>query len=759
MSFDKTEQLGLQNIKEPNPIVASNDKNNMASIKNLLPTQVDIEVVGSNVNKANVTWQDPVCDENGGKAYESFWHAEGTVTLPVGVEPPAGVSAEDLKVTAFIYVSPADMLNLLDVEQPADLLDVDPDSNIMMQLPTTTTLTMEDGIQEEVAVEWNGTPSLVENGKDVNVSVWTVTGKVKEPLPSWINNPDGEGHVDLLLSLNVYVNPPDRRHEPADTPYATLEDGAYDLSQVIYLDTYNPDATIYYNTDANAELKDFVQYTRGTPIYLDRTTTDEYGFMTIQAYAAEEDKDPSEPIAYLYLLNEAIDPPEGEELVFNGKEQTGVWSNDNFSLLDPSNGARIDEYGDAVATNVGTYTVRAHIADKLQWEVGEADEDGNVPTTTDDQTATFKIVPASVKDCDIDPIDAQTYVGGAAEPKPVVMLDDYVAVEGRDYTLTYEDNVGVGKARVTITGMGNLVDSVTLEFDIVGGDSLPVTYSGHVQNTGDINAVANGDVLGTTGKSLRLEALKATVDGGSIEYRAHVQNTGWQDWVADGEQAGTTGQSLRMEALQMKPSARLADAGYHTWYRVHVQNVGWMGWASDGAPAGTTGYSRRIEAVQLLVLKGDKKPDDYDAAKSAFRTRITANAHVQRDGWLGWDFAGVFGTTGQSKRLEAMWAKVSLPYEGGIEYQGHVQNYGWQDVARDGEVAGTTGKSLRMEAVRMSLTGEAAGHLSLWYRAHVQNVGWTDWVRDGADAGTTGRSLRAEAVEVIVLSKDAVPWA
>jgi uncharacterized protein YjdB len=38
-------------------------------------------------------------------------------------------------------------------------------------------------------------------------------------------------------------------------------------------------------------------------------------------------------------------------------------------------------------------------------------------------------------------------------------------------------------------------------------------------------------------------------------------------------------------------------------------------------------------------------------------------------------------------------------------------------------------------------------------------VGWTDWVCDDGEAGTTGRGLRAEAVEVIVLSKDTVPWA
>ncbi len=36
-----------------------------------------------------------------------------------------------------------------------------------------------------------------------------------------------------------------------------------------------------------------------------------------------------------------------------------------------------------------------------------------------------------------------------------------------------------------------------------------------------------------------------------IQYRAHVQNIGWQDWVQNGEVAGTTGQALQMEAIQI----------------------------------------------------------------------------------------------------------------------------------------------------------------------------------------------------------------
>ena len=38
---------------------------------------------------------------------------------------------------------------------------------------------------------------------------------------------------------------------------------------------------------------------------------------------------------------------------------------------------------------------------------------------------------------------------------------------------------------------------------------------------------------------------------GSCSYQTHIQNVGWQDWVVDGATAGTTGQSLRVEAVQI----------------------------------------------------------------------------------------------------------------------------------------------------------------------------------------------------------------
>ena len=72
-----------------------------------------------------------------------------------------------------------------------------------------------------------------------------------------------------------------------------------------------------------------------------------------------------------------------------------------------------------------------------------------------------------------------------------------------------------------------------------------------------------------------------------------------------------------------------------------------------------------------------------------------------------------------------------------------MQNLGWMPES-DTQV-GTTGRSLRLEAVQLSARHEG---WEVICQAHVQNLGWLPQVGDGQTCGTTGRSLRLEAVRV-----------
>ena len=295
-------------------------------------------------------------------------------------------------------------------------------------------------------------------------------------------------------------------------------------------------------------------------------------------------------------------------------------------------------------------------------------------------------------------------------------------------------------------------------------DALDLSGSGHEQNVGDAAARAEGKgiLIGTTGESKRLEqfsvALPEGTDG-SIEYRGHLQSKGWVDWSKDGAPCGTTSESRRVEAVQMQLSGAVAD-DYSVWYRAHVQNMGWLGWARDGQAAGTAGQSLRAEAIEVQVLPKGQVPEGYVEREASYVGAVSANVHLQNQGWAGASSAIEFGTTGQSRRLEAVrLSGPATPVSAGISYEVHVQNKGWLPPVADGALAGTTGQSRRLEAVRISLTGDAAGEgeYSVWYRVHSQSHGWLGWAHDGQEAGTTGLSKRAEAIDVQVLPQGQLP--
>nr|WP_276532726.1 C39 family peptidase [Collinsella aerofaciens] len=305
--------------------------------------------------------------------------------------------------------------------------------------------------------------------------------------------------------------------------------------------------------------------------------------------------------------------------------------------------------------------------------------------------------------------------------------------------------------------------------DSASNDQLTVknvSVSAHVQNIGWMDPVGSGKVAGTTGRGLNLEALKISleVDGATsqeqianaVSVEAHVSNVGWQAAVDNGGTAGTTGQSRAVEALRVRLSGELS-ARYTVWYRVHSAEFGWLGWACDGADAGSAGYGRAVQAVQVAVLpKGDPAPGDTACpfkSRSDEPASIIVRSHTSNIGWMSPVGGGsVAGTTGRGLPMEALEAQLGwYGHSGSIELRGHVSNVGWQQWS-EGH-CGTTGKSQRLEAVQIRLTGEAAEKYDVWYCAHVSGIGWLDWACNGAAAGSAGKGKAIEAVKVILVEK------
>ncbi|MDD4096476.1 MAG: GH25 family lysozyme [Oscillospiraceae bacterium] len=132
---------------------------------------------------------------------------------------------------------------------------------------------------------------------------------------------------------------------------------------------------------------------------------------------------------------------------------------------------------------------------------------------------------------------------------------------------------------------------------------------------------------------------------------------------------------------------------------------------------------------------------------------VAYQSHVQDLGWQDWAHdGGASGTSGQSKRLEAM-SIILLGIDGGIEYRTHVQDIGWMPWVADGAITGTSGQGKRLEAIQIRLTDEAAEKYDVYYRVHAENVGWMGWAKNGESSGTAGYGYRLEAIEIVLSEK------
>lgn len=294
--------------------------------------------------------------------------------------------------------------------------------------------------------------------------------------------------------------------------------------------------------------------------------------------------------------------------------------------------------------------------------------------------------------------------------------------------------------------------------------SIGMSGKAHVQSYGDTNGriiYENGIetlVLGTRGQAKRVESITVNLKNntgytGTIQYRVHRQTYGWTDWTTSGQPAGTTGQGKRLEAMQIRLTGELANH-YDVRYRVHIQTYGDnQGWVYNGALAGTTGEAKRLEEVKIQII-----PKNTASETPSINYRV----HRQTYGWETiWAKDGaVSGTTGQGKRLEGISIDIKgTSYSGSVEYQTHVQSYGWMNWVADGAMSGTSGQAKRLEAIRIRLTGELANHYDIYYRVHAQSFGWMGWAKNGEAAGTARYAKRLEAIQIVLCRKGTAPGA
>lgn len=291
-----------------------------------------------------------------------------------------------------------------------------------------------------------------------------------------------------------------------------------------------------------------------------------------------------------------------------------------------------------------------------------------------------------------------------------------------------------------------------IEFRLVKVADSVVTpkmvYTTHMQNMGWLPNATDSQTSGNPNKGIRLEAIQLGIENVpnyKLSGSVHVQNVGWIDYsnINSSTILGTTGKSLQVEAVKFNLTG-LDD--YRLEYRVYSRNIGWSNWMSQGQTAGITGMSIAVEGVQFRLLKKSSYPNPTEIIP-----QVIYQGHSQNIGWMSPTGNGnIAGTSGKALRLEAVkLSLIDVPQDATLTIDYHVQNIGWKKtVVRAGQTAlfGTTGNGLRLEGIKLDLD-KVPGY-KLQYSVHIQNIGWTNWIEEGNLAGTTGRSLRIEAIKI-----------
>ena len=299
---------------------------------------------------------------------------------------------------------------------------------------------------------------------------------------------------------------------------------------------------------------------------------------------------------------------------------------------------------------------------------------------------------------------------------------------------------------------------------------LSVSISSHVGMVGWQPAVTDEMISGTVGQNHPIEAIKASVANktgvtGSLQYSSHVSWIGWQEWKNANEISGTTGQFKSIEAIRFMLTGELAKK-YDIWYRVYSQHAGWMGWAKNGMPAGSTGASRYIEAIQIRVSPKNSLALPGGAFYNPGNTPIpdiyelNYATHVSYVGWtkdVGQN--SISGTTGRSLSVEAIRISKSIYQSDGSTIKLYCSSKSSNDpwstttpMTSDKQICGTTGQTKPLNGIKLSLDENDSGIYDVYYQVHLSWIGWQEWKKNGEIAGDKPGS-HIEAIRIKLVEK------
>ena len=195
-----------------------------------------------------------------------------------------------------------------------------------------------------------------------------------------------------------------------------------------------------------------------------------------------------------------------------------------------------------------------------------------------------------------------------------------------------------------------------------------------------------------------------------------------------------------------------APSGASRWYQAKSKGGSWSCTAAVGSDLGEWG---EYTAVAWATF-GPTTSSQGSAKASLGSVSLFYSVRRAYGGWAEasngaqastWNGSSVEGANALSVKVQ------SSPVTGPVVYQGYIAGNGWLPQGADGKDVGPTASGACFSAIRVSPTGNLASYCDIWYRVYVSDYGWLGWAKNGQTAGTTNLSLRVESVQMVAKPK------
>lgn len=376
-----------------------------------------------------------------------------------------------------------------------------------------------------------------------------------------------------------------------------------------------------------------------------------------------------------------------------------------------------------------------------------------------------------------DVTDQSSSITGSAQPNATVLVKadksewKGTADESGEFTIDIPKlPAGTSLTILSTTKDGLESEAIGLTVKDVTAPSAPEVSEVTDKSTQVIGKTEVGAIIKVKAGDVEIGTGTAGPDG-KFTINIKLQQAGSILTVTATDQAGNTSKETTVQVKDVTAPAKpvvnvvnnkskqvtgKAEVGAKITVVTAGKTIGTSTVAEDGTF--TVDIPQQSPDTTLIVTATDKAGNVSEETKvivQPLNPSVKYKTHVQDYGWQEFVKDGeLAGTEGEGKRLEAIQIELeNKPYTGGITYTTHVQDYGWLKEVSDGVMSGTSGKAKRLEAIKMNLTGEMAEHYDIYYRVHVQDYGWLDWAKNGKSAGTAGRAKRLESIEIVLVEK------